>query len=327
MARCERGYLCEVCGGEVEELTESDLYLRYVLGEVDPELLHQAAGAAHPVQSGAGSVHRGTRLDADHDRGGFRQDRARSAVRRPGRVPGYAGLSPSSGTRPARLADPRLSTARIELGRTIVRSIATLTTDGGRSSRGALMASGSSLPPESTKPPQCGTEIAGPPAQATPGPGARPEEHGAAVQPPGSSDRILFLDDDPDRARAFLGRHPEAVWVQTAGECIARLAESWDQVHLDHDLGGEIFVDSSRDDCGMEVVRWLCSQPQEPLPNTWFFVHSHNAEAADLDGPEPAPARLPGGLSTIRNRRARLVCAADARRARSAAAGANPACP
>lgn len=41
MALCERGYLCEVCGEDVEELTESDLYLRYVLGEVDPELLHK----------------------------------------------------------------------------------------------------------------------------------------------------------------------------------------------------------------------------------------------------------------------------------------------
>ena len=41
MAKCEQGYLCEVCGGDVEELTESDLYLRYVLGEVDPEQLHQ----------------------------------------------------------------------------------------------------------------------------------------------------------------------------------------------------------------------------------------------------------------------------------------------
>jgi hypothetical protein len=41
MAICEEGYLCEVCGEEVEGLTESDLYLRYVLGEVDPEQLHQ----------------------------------------------------------------------------------------------------------------------------------------------------------------------------------------------------------------------------------------------------------------------------------------------
>ena len=40
MARCDEGYLCEVCGDEVEEITDSDLYLRYVLGEVHPEKLH-----------------------------------------------------------------------------------------------------------------------------------------------------------------------------------------------------------------------------------------------------------------------------------------------
>ena len=40
MARCEQGYLCEVCGLDVAEITESDLYLRFVLGEVPPEELH-----------------------------------------------------------------------------------------------------------------------------------------------------------------------------------------------------------------------------------------------------------------------------------------------
>ena len=40
MALCDRGYLCDVCGREVETIDESDLYLRYVLGEVDPETLH-----------------------------------------------------------------------------------------------------------------------------------------------------------------------------------------------------------------------------------------------------------------------------------------------
>jgi hypothetical protein len=40
MARCEQGYLCDVCGGDVGEMTDSDLYLRYVLGEVPPEQLH-----------------------------------------------------------------------------------------------------------------------------------------------------------------------------------------------------------------------------------------------------------------------------------------------
>ena len=40
MALCDQGYLCDVCGEEVETIDESDLYLRYVLGEVDPETLH-----------------------------------------------------------------------------------------------------------------------------------------------------------------------------------------------------------------------------------------------------------------------------------------------
>jgi hypothetical protein len=40
MARCEQGYLCDVCGQEVEEIVDSDLYLAYVLGEVKPERLH-----------------------------------------------------------------------------------------------------------------------------------------------------------------------------------------------------------------------------------------------------------------------------------------------
>ncbi|MFN4260248.1 MAG: hypothetical protein ACK4RK_13205 [Gemmataceae bacterium] len=39
MARCEQGYLCDVCGAEVEQITDSDLYLRYILGEVTPDQL------------------------------------------------------------------------------------------------------------------------------------------------------------------------------------------------------------------------------------------------------------------------------------------------
>jgi hypothetical protein len=42
MARCDQGYLCRVCGEEVDEITESALYLRYVIGEIDPEVLHLA---------------------------------------------------------------------------------------------------------------------------------------------------------------------------------------------------------------------------------------------------------------------------------------------
>lgn len=40
MAKCDEGYLCEVCGEDVANITQSDLYLRYVVGLIDPEALH-----------------------------------------------------------------------------------------------------------------------------------------------------------------------------------------------------------------------------------------------------------------------------------------------
>jgi hypothetical protein len=40
MAKCDEGYLCDVCGEDVPNITQSDLYLRYVVGLIDPETLH-----------------------------------------------------------------------------------------------------------------------------------------------------------------------------------------------------------------------------------------------------------------------------------------------
>src|SRR4029079_2251164 len=39
MAHCERGYLCDVCGDEVAEIVDSDLYLSFVIGLVEPQAL------------------------------------------------------------------------------------------------------------------------------------------------------------------------------------------------------------------------------------------------------------------------------------------------
>lgn len=40
MAKCEQGYLCEICGEDVASIADSDLYLRFVIGMLDPETLH-----------------------------------------------------------------------------------------------------------------------------------------------------------------------------------------------------------------------------------------------------------------------------------------------
>jgi len=36
MALCDQGYMCDVCGKDVEAMVDSDLYLRFILGEVNP---------------------------------------------------------------------------------------------------------------------------------------------------------------------------------------------------------------------------------------------------------------------------------------------------
>ncbi len=40
MVKCDEGYLCSVCGNDVESITDSDLYLRFIAGLIDPEVLH-----------------------------------------------------------------------------------------------------------------------------------------------------------------------------------------------------------------------------------------------------------------------------------------------
>lgn len=40
MAKCDEGYFCSVCGDDVANISQSELYLRYVIGLLDAELLH-----------------------------------------------------------------------------------------------------------------------------------------------------------------------------------------------------------------------------------------------------------------------------------------------
>lgn len=111
---------------------------------------------------------------------------------------------------------------------------------------------------------------------------AEPEDTPAKPEKPSIAGfQRLFLDDDPARAEAFLEKYPDAHWVQNVVDCIAALSDkTWDEIHLDHDLAGEWFVDSERQDCGMEVIRWLTAQPRNHLMAAKFVVHSHNSNAA-----------------------------------------------
>ncbi len=99
---------------------------------------------------------------------------------------------------------------------------------------------------------------------------------------------ILFLDDDPYRAALAYQRWPEnkksnTIWTRTTEEAIGVLRDyELTEAHLDHDLGGEHFVNSAREDCGMEIVRWLESRSSAELQKYLtckFTVHSWNIPA------------------------------------------------
>jgi hypothetical protein len=49
-----------------------------------------------------------------------------------------------------------------------------------------------------------------------------------------------------------------------------------DALFLDHDLGGEVYVDSSRKDCGMEVVRFIVENKPKV---SQIIVHTLNQNA------------------------------------------------
>lgn len=78
--------------------------------------------------------------------------------------------------------------------------------------------------------------------------------------------KILILEDDLQRielfqqALAHLG-HDVAVFEKADDATAELYADSdYDLIFLDHDLGGESFVDSRRDDTGAAVARWLADE-------------------------------------------------------------------
>lgn len=74
---------------------------------------------------------------------------------------------------------------------------------------------------------------------------------------------IIFLDDSAIRRKAFRSYFPSTEFAETVPEVIALIersiknAEEIEYLFLDHDLGGEEYVHSLRNDTGMEVVRWI----------------------------------------------------------------------
>lgn len=100
---------------------------------------------------------------------------------------------------------------------------------------------------------------------------------------------ILVLEDDVNRVAVLHQRMNEeqrqkTLWTEFAHEAVEILKDyqpSLAMVYLDHDLGGNTYVNSAREDCGMEVVRFLEKQDPEKYNGCHFRIHSWNEGAAN----------------------------------------------
>ena len=94
--------------------------------------------------------------------------------------------------------------------------------------------------------------------------------------------RILILEDDPNRIEIFnknLVGAEEIYHTEFADVAKSKLEEqNWDVLFLDHDLGGETYVNPENTNTGSEVARWLNQNPDR-IPEL-VIIHSMNHEAA-----------------------------------------------
>jgi CheY-like chemotaxis protein len=96
--------------------------------------------------------------------------------------------------------------------------------------------------------------------------------------------RILVLEDDGERGMFFMDTLPghRLSITNNAPVAVGMLSEElFDVIFLDHDLGGQTYVASSEENCGMEVVRHLEECPGVNK-DTLVIIHSWNVAAAQV---------------------------------------------
>ena len=107
---------------------------------------------------------------------------------------------------------------------------------------------------------------------------------------------ILILEDNEERHKVFRRNMDisgvNVVIFEHVNDCIKALNDKeWDMLFLDHDLGGEVFVESDgKVQTGWHVAKWLNENPDRQPPR--IFLHSLNP-----DGRKNMQALLPKATS------------------------------
>lgn len=94
--------------------------------------------------------------------------------------------------------------------------------------------------------------------------------------------KIFILEDDMERIKLFweYGKAHDLTVVTSVSEAIKHWKPPYDLVLLDHDLGGEHYVDSEKENTGYQFVKYLTSIEYGTYEPPKFIVHSFNYQGA-----------------------------------------------
>jgi hypothetical protein len=90
---------------------------------------------------------------------------------------------------------------------------------------------------------------------------------------------VLILEDNQERIKKFRSAFPFAVIVEDVDSAKkAFLNDRFNLVFLDHDLGGEIYVDSNKYNTGMTIVKWIV---ENKIVIDTIVIHTCNKTAGN----------------------------------------------
>lgn len=92
----------------------------------------------------------------------------------------------------------------------------------------------------------------------------------------GDNMKILILEDDSTRWKEFMQNligHNVTIVAQSKIAIEKLEKEDWDVCYFDHDLGGEVFVESG-ENTGYETAKWLEEHPDRQPKH--IILHSFN---------------------------------------------------
>ena len=98
---------------------------------------------------------------------------------------------------------------------------------------------------------------------------------------------IVFVDNDSQRAALQFQRmtpvdQSRTFWVKTVPEALDMLEnyrERLDVVSMEYDLNDLEYNHPSREDCGLELVRWLERRSSDSYSHVRFIIHTWNSSA------------------------------------------------